>query len=90
LMAAEFCREIHTPRPDSAMHVTAILLSEFTWNECCNITSGEQPQLKTSKVLKAIVIYFHNRCCLTAARGSVVVKTLCYKTESHGFDIRWR
>jgi len=43
LMTAEFCREIHTPRPDSAMHVTARLLSEFTWNECCNITLMKQP-----------------------------------------------
>lgn len=43
LMTAEFCREIHTPRPDSAMHVTARLLSEFTWNECCNMTLVKQP-----------------------------------------------
>jgi hypothetical protein len=26
---------------------------------------------------------------LSAARGSVVVKALCYKPEGRGFDTRW-
>jgi hypothetical protein len=32
---------------------------------------------------------FSYYCYFTGARGIVVVKALCYKPESRGFDTRW-
>jgi hypothetical protein len=38
------------------------------------------------RVMFIMIITFVLFCC--AARGSVVVKTLCYKPEGHGFETR--
>jgi hypothetical protein len=35
------------------------------------------------------VVYNTQKYRVSGARGSVVVKALCYKPEGHGFDTRW-
>jgi hypothetical protein len=38
---------------------------------------------------ECIHLYFYDLGTNCAARGSVVVKALCYKPEGRGFDTRW-
>jgi hypothetical protein len=40
-------------------------------------------------VIKLVFIYYLLNYCYVGARGSVVIKALCYKPEGRAFETRW-
>jgi hypothetical protein len=73
------CRYLLIFRPGQKIHFNTLKKEA----ENCSET------LLVSTVSVAFLSVKYILCCLSQARGSVVVKTLCYELEGSGFETRW-
>jgi hypothetical protein len=58
-----------------------------TVSKCCTYQSSVGQRVKVCRARKRKLL--EHSVLDTVARGSIVVKALCYKSEGRGFDTRW-
>jgi hypothetical protein len=69
---------------------TFLLLSCTSLNEAPEDTILHSHRRENLKSYEALLVYNFSYCShRLGARGSIVIKALCYKPESRGFETRW-